>query len=48
MPDNTRVAAQRWAATNGGPAYAVDVQTAITVVEGTVEVVSEGTWRQLA
>jgi dipeptidase E len=28
--------------------YAVDDQTAITVVEGTVEVVSEGTWRQLA
>jgi uncharacterized protein YfaQ (DUF2300 family) len=32
---------------NGGPAYAIDDQTAITVVDGTVDVVSEGHWQQL-
>jgi dipeptidase E len=47
MPDNTLVAAERWAAEIGGPAYAIDDQTAITVVDGVVEVVSEGRWRHL-
>ena len=28
----------------GGPAYAIDEQTAINVVDGSVEVVSEGQW----
>ena len=28
----------------GVPAYAIDEQTAITVVDGAVEVVSEGQW----
>ena len=28
----------------GVPAYAIDEQTAITVVDGTAEVVSEGQW----
>jgi hypothetical protein len=28
-----------------GPAYAIDDQTAIKVVDGTVEVVSEGHWK---
>ena len=36
--------AQRWAADIAGPAYAIDDQTAITVVDGTVEVISEGEW----
>jgi dipeptidase E len=36
--------AQRWAAGIGGPAYAIDDQSAIKVVDGTVEVVSEGHW----
>jgi dipeptidase E len=27
------------------PAYAIDDQTAIKVVDGTVEVVSEGNWK---
>ncbi|AEI13365.1 Type 1 glutamine amidotransferase-like domain-containing protein [Cellulomonas gilvus] len=44
FPSNTLEAAQRWAAQIGGPAYAIDEQTAITVVDGTVEVVSEGRW----
>jgi hypothetical protein len=28
-----------------GPAYAIDDETAIKVVDGTVEVVSEGHWK---
>jgi hypothetical protein len=39
--------AERWAADIGVPAYAIDEQTAITVVDGRVEVVSEGRWTQL-
>ncbi len=45
MPGNSMAAAERWAARIGGPAYAMDDQTAITVVDGAVEVVSEGRWR---
>jgi dipeptidase E len=37
--------AERWTASLGGPAYAIDDQTAIKVVDGTVEVVSEGHWK---
>jgi dipeptidase E len=47
LPDNTMAAAERWAATLGGPAYAVDDETAFKVVDGTVEVVSEGQWKLL-
>ena len=43
---NTMVAAQRWAADIAGPAYAIDDQTAIKVINGTVEIVSEGHWKQ--
>jgi len=46
MPDNTMAAAQRWATDIVGPAYAIDDQTAIKVTDGTVEVVSEGRWKQ--
>ncbi len=41
---NTPAHAERWAADLGGPAYAIDEQTAIAVVDGGTEVVSEGTW----
>jgi dipeptidase E len=44
FPMNTLAHAQRWAAGIGVPAYAIDEQTAITVVDGSVEVVSEGQW----
>jgi dipeptidase E len=37
--------AERWAARISGPAYAIDDQTAIKVVNGEAEVVSEGHWR---
>ena len=40
-------AAEGWAADISGPAYAIDDQTAIKVVDGTVEVVSEGHWKLL-
>lgn len=45
LTENTMAAAERWAAGIGGPAYAIDDQTAIKVVDGTVEVVSEGHWK---
>jgi dipeptidase E len=46
FPTNTMAAAEEWAAGIGGAAYAIDEQTAITVVAGAVEVVSEGRWRR--
>jgi dipeptidase E len=46
FPDNTIAEAERWATEIGGPAYAIDDQTAIKVTDGTVEVVSEGRWKQ--
>jgi dipeptidase E len=45
MPDNTLANAERWAKSIGGPAYAIDDQTAIKVVGDRVEVVSEGSWQ---
>ena len=45
MPGNSMVEAESWAAGILGPAYAMDDETAITVVDGTVDVVSEGHWR---
>jgi dipeptidase E len=44
FPTNTLAAAERWAAEVGVPAYAIDEQTAIKVVDGT-EIVSEGNWK---
>jgi dipeptidase E len=48
LPWNTMAEAERWAAELSGPAYAIDDETAIKVVDGTVEVVSEGTWKLLS
>ncbi len=47
FPTNTLADAERWAGDIGVPAYAIDEQTAITVVDGRVEVVSEGQWAKL-
>ena len=44
-PGNSMAEAEQWAAGIGGPAYAIDDQTAIKVTDGTVEVVSEGHWK---
>jgi dipeptidase E len=46
FPENTMDNAERWAAGIGGRAYAIDDRTAIKVTNGTVEVVSEGQWKQ--
>jgi dipeptidase E len=46
-PKNTLATAERWAADLSNPAYAIDDETAIKVVDGTVEVVSEGEWKLL-
>jgi dipeptidase E len=45
LPENTMADAERWAAGMSVPAYAIDDETAIKVVDGTVEVVSEGQWK---
>ena len=45
LPWNTMATAERWAAGLSGPAYAIDDETAIKVVDGVVEVVSEGRWK---
>jgi dipeptidase E len=45
MPGNSMAEAESWAAGIAGPAYAIDDETAFKVVDGTVEVVSEGHWR---
>ena len=47
LPSNTMAEAERWAAGLSNPAYAIDDETAIKVVDGTVEVVSEGQWKLL-
>ena len=47
IPGNTMAEAESWAATIDGPAYAVDDETAFKVVDGVVEVVSEGSWTLL-
>jgi dipeptidase E len=46
LPENTMVNAEKWAAEVQVPAYAIDDQTAIKVVDGAVEVISEGHWKQ--
>jgi len=45
LPENTMADAERWAATLPNPAYAIDDETAVKVVDGVVEIVSEGHWR---
>jgi dipeptidase E len=45
MPDNSLANADKWAAGMPGPAYLIDDQTAIQVVDGAVDVISEGHWK---
>jgi len=47
MPGNSMAEAEQWAASISTPAYAMDDQTAFKVVDGTVEVISEGQWKLL-
>ncbi len=44
QPGNTMAQAEKWAAGIDGPAYAIDDETAFSVVDGKVEIVSEGHW----
>ena len=46
FPENSLVNAEKWAARVPVPTYAIDDQTAITVIDGIVEVVSEGHWKR--
>jgi dipeptidase E len=45
MPRNSMADAERWAAAMSVPAYALDDQTAIRVVDGNVDIISEGHWK---
>lgn len=45
LPENTMADAERWAAGIGNPAYAICDDTAIRVIDGAVDVISEGHWR---
>jgi dipeptidase E len=45
LPTNTMADAERWAAEMTVPGYAIDDETAIKVVDGVAEVVSEGHWK---
>jgi dipeptidase E len=47
LPGNSLAEAERWASGLSNPAYAIDDETAITVVAATVDVVSEGKWKLL-
>jgi dipeptidase E len=44
-PDASMVNAEKWAARIAAPTYAIDDQTALRVVDGVIDVVSEGAWR---
>ncbi|GHO78247.1 peptidase E [Ktedonobacter sp. SOSP1-85] len=48
MPDNSMANAEKWAASMPVPTYLIDDQTAIQVVDGVVNVISEGHWKQSA
>ncbi len=45
FPNNSMANIEKLAATLPMPSYAIDDQTAIKVVDGTVEVISEGNWK---
>jgi dipeptidase E len=45
LPDNSMANAEKWAAGMPVPAYLIDDQTAIQVVDGVVDVISEGHWK---
>jgi dipeptidase E len=46
FPENSLANAEKWAAKGPVPTYAIDDQTAIKVIDGAVEVVSEGHWKR--
>ncbi|GHO61787.1 peptidase E [Ktedonobacter sp. SOSP1-52] len=46
LPGNSLANAEKWAAGMPVPSYLMDDQTAIKVIDGVVEVVSEGHWKR--
>jgi dipeptidase E len=46
--ENTLADAEKWAAAMSVPGYAMDDETAIKVVDGSIEVISEGHWQLFA
>ena len=44
-PDASLVNAEQWAARVPAPTYAIDDETAIQVVDGAVEIITEGHWK---
>ena len=44
-PDASLANAERWAARIPAPTYAIDDESAISVVDGAAQVVSEGQWK---
>lgn len=44
-PDASLANAEKWAAHIPAPTYAIDDESAVKVVDGSVEVVSEGQWK---
>ena len=48
MPDNSMAEYAKWAAGVPVPTYAIDDDTAIQVVDGAVEIISEGHWKLFA
>lgn len=46
-PGNSMAEAESWWAGMEGPAYVIDDETALKVVDGNVEVISEGNWKLL-
>jgi dipeptidase E len=45
MPEHSMANAEKWAADLPVPGYAIDDQTAIQVIDGSIKVVSEGHWK---
>jgi dipeptidase E len=45
QPGNSMAELEAWASSFDGPKYAIDDDTAIQVVDGEVEVITEGQWR---
>lgn len=45
FPENSMANVEKLAATIPVPSYAIDDQTAIKVIDGTVEIISEGHWK---
>lgn len=48
LPENNMAAAERWAAGMQGQTYAIDDQTAIKVIDGAIEIISEGNWKHFS